>query len=53
MAHGVISHVEVTWPTPRQPALCRLFAGLQRRLSDNELTLRELLADAGNKDFTE
>ena len=47
-AHGIISHVQADLADRRDSLhLPRLLAGLQHRLRENELPLRELLADAG------
>ncbi|SFQ82634.1 Transposase [Hymenobacter arizonensis] len=47
-AHGVISHVQADYADQRDSLhLPRLLTGLQRRLRENELPLRALLADAG------
>jgi transposase len=47
-AHGVISHVQADLADSRDSVhLPRLLRGLRRRLRNNELPLRELLADAG------
>ena len=46
--HGVISHVQADFADTRDSLhLPRLLTGLQQRLRANELSLRDLLADAG------
>ena len=47
-AHGLITHVQADLADSRDSLhLPRLLTGLQQRLRTHELTLRDLLADAG------